>query len=392
MMEVSCKAAGGKSICAFPDVCFTPPQTPATPPGVPIPYPNTGMASDCTDGSSTVKISKQEVMLKNKSYFKRSMGDEAGCAPKKGVMTSKNMGKVYFTKWSMDVKVEGENVVRHLDLTTHNHGSNPNTAPWTYADRMANSPDGTCTKEKKKVEEKCSKTPVKDSAAFKAKKPYCPATGRLDAARRKLNNARRKAKRAAKKAGKGKTAYKRDDNYLAAMGTYKAAMDDLGKRTKANQCQQALRCFLPPYNDPPHPDPKRVNSKCCSGQTGHHLIPTTTVPSDACPGYVHGEAPVICVEGTNQHHGSHGKMHDGTDRALKRLHKQNKVKNGKIPYPAMRDAVIGVMQRTFGAGCTTQCLKDQMDNYYDKKCKKGAQFNAKDKQGKPIGVDDNDAF
>ena len=32
MMEVSCKSASGKSICATPDVCFTPPQTPATPP------------------------------------------------------------------------------------------------------------------------------------------------------------------------------------------------------------------------------------------------------------------------------------------------------------------------------------------------------------------------
>jgi hypothetical protein len=137
-MEISCKAAAGKSICAFPDVCFTPPQTPATPPGVPIPYPNTGMASDCTDGSSTVKISGKEVMLKNKSYFKKSTGDEAGCAPKKGVVTSKNTGKIYFTMWSMDVKVEGENVVRNLDMSTHNHGSmGPNTPPWTYLDSMA---------------------------------------------------------------------------------------------------------------------------------------------------------------------------------------------------------------------------------------------------------------
>ena len=32
--EVSCKKADGKSICAFPDVCFTPPENPATPPGV----------------------------------------------------------------------------------------------------------------------------------------------------------------------------------------------------------------------------------------------------------------------------------------------------------------------------------------------------------------------
>lgn len=137
-MEVSCKAADGKSICAFPDVCMTPPQSPATPPGVPIPYPNTGLASDTSDGSTTVKISGQEVMLKNKSYFKKSTGDEAGSAPMKGVITHKITGKVYFTAWSMDVKVEGENVVRHFDLTTHNHGSDPGqTPPMLYQDLMA---------------------------------------------------------------------------------------------------------------------------------------------------------------------------------------------------------------------------------------------------------------
>src|SRR5215471_19092501 len=118
MMEVSCKAANGKSICAFPDTCFTPPQTPATPPGVPIPYPNTGMASDTSEGSRTVMVNGEEVMLKNSSAFKQSTGDEAGSAPKKGLISSKTKGKVYFVAWSMDVKFEGENVVRHLDMTT----------------------------------------------------------------------------------------------------------------------------------------------------------------------------------------------------------------------------------------------------------------------------------
>jgi len=127
--EISCKAGDGKTICAFPDVCFTPPQTPATPPGVPIPYPNTGMSSDCINGSKTVQISGQEVMLKDKSYFKKSSGDEAGSAPKKGVVTSVNRGKVYFNAWSMDVKFEGENVDRHLDLTTHNHASQTGQTP-----------------------------------------------------------------------------------------------------------------------------------------------------------------------------------------------------------------------------------------------------------------------
>ena len=57
----------------------------------------------------------------------------------KGVVTHKNTGKVYFTMWSMDVKIEGENVVRMMDLTTHNHaGSLPgNTAPWPYTDAVA---------------------------------------------------------------------------------------------------------------------------------------------------------------------------------------------------------------------------------------------------------------
>jgi hypothetical protein len=157
MMEVSCKAAMGKSICAFPDVCFTPPLTPATPPGVPIPYPNTGMASDTTSGSTSVKISGQEVMLKNKSYFKRSMGDEAGCAPKKAVVTSVNMGKVYFTMWSVDVKVEGENVVRMMDMTTHNHASLPGSSPpWPYTDQTAISLDSPCVDDMKAEHSACS--------------------------------------------------------------------------------------------------------------------------------------------------------------------------------------------------------------------------------------------
>jgi len=135
--EISCKAAGGKSIAAFPDVCFTPPQTPATPPGVPIPYPNTGVSSDTSDGSKNVKISGKEIMMKDSSPFSKTSGNEAGSAPKKGVITSKNTGKAFFNSWSMDVKVEGSNVVRHLDIMTHNHGSKPgNTPPWPYTDKM----------------------------------------------------------------------------------------------------------------------------------------------------------------------------------------------------------------------------------------------------------------
>lgn len=180
MMEVACKAAAGKSICAFPDVCFTPPQTPATPPGVPIPYPNTAFAADTTDGSRSVKISGKEVMLKNKSYFKKSTGDEAGCAPKKGLITSKITGKVYFTMWSMDVKVEGENVVRHLDMTTHNHASAPpNSLVTVYQDMLAALPPE-CANVKTEFETACANSTVQQNPNDKSKNivgcsPQCEA-------------------------------------------------------------------------------------------------------------------------------------------------------------------------------------------------------------------------
>jgi Toxin PAAR-like domain/GHH signature containing HNH/Endo VII superfamily nuclease toxin 2 len=160
--EIACKAGAGKTVCAMPDVCFTPPENPATPPGVPVPYPNTGFASDTTEGSKSVKISGEEIMLKNSSCFKKSTGDEAGCAAKKGVITSKNTGKVYFNAWSMDVKFEGENADRHLDLTTNNHASQAgDTPPWPFADSMAideaGKTDDPCAEEKANEKAACSK-------------------------------------------------------------------------------------------------------------------------------------------------------------------------------------------------------------------------------------------
>jgi hypothetical protein len=153
--EISCKAAVGKSICAFPDVCLSPPSPPAGP--VPIPYPNTGMASDTESGSKTVQISSQEVMLKDSSDFKQSTGDEAATKSQgMNVVTHQIQGKCYFTSWSMDVKIEGENAVRHLDMMTHNHASTPGgTPPWLYQDMVA-ADKGACEDQEKDAQKKCS--------------------------------------------------------------------------------------------------------------------------------------------------------------------------------------------------------------------------------------------
>jgi hypothetical protein len=143
-LEISGKAVQAQTIAAMPDVCFTPPQTPATPPGVPIPYPSFGVGSDTENGTSTVFIAGKIVNIKNKSDESKTSGTEAGCAPKKGIISSNNTGKKYFVSWSNDVKFEGEGVIRFTDLATHNHASpGPNTPPWVEIAKL-NTKGGDC--------------------------------------------------------------------------------------------------------------------------------------------------------------------------------------------------------------------------------------------------------
>jgi Toxin PAAR-like domain len=125
--EVSCKKDDNKSIAAMADTCLSPPSPPAGP--VPIPYPNTAQASDTSDGSKTVKIGGDEVGKKNSSNYKKSTGDEAATKSLgMGVVTHTIQGKMKHSAWSMDVKIEDANAIRHMDMTTHNHMNCPNIA------------------------------------------------------------------------------------------------------------------------------------------------------------------------------------------------------------------------------------------------------------------------
>lgn len=123
--EVSAKGDSNKSLGAMPDVCLSPPSPPAGP--LPIPYPNFSEAGDTGDGSKSVLIGGKEAGLKDASNYKSSKGDEAATRSfGMGVVTHKIQGKTQHAAWSFDVQFEGENVIRHMDLTTHNHGSSPN--------------------------------------------------------------------------------------------------------------------------------------------------------------------------------------------------------------------------------------------------------------------------
>jgi len=123
-LEVSGKASGNKSIAAMPDVCLSPPSPPAGP--IPIPYPNTAMASDTSSGSKSVMVGGKEAGVKNKSSYKKSNGNQpATNSFGAGVVSHKLTGAVYFSAYSFDVKFEGKNVTRFGDLTTGNHTNTP---------------------------------------------------------------------------------------------------------------------------------------------------------------------------------------------------------------------------------------------------------------------------
>jgi uncharacterized protein DUF4150 len=115
------KGSGGSAPASAPDFCKTP--TPPGPP-TPMPYPNLANSSDTADGSTTVTVDGNPIMLKD-SNFSTSSGDEAGTL--KGVASNTNMGIAKFTVYSFDVQVEGKDVPRLGDAMSNN-GNGPNTA------------------------------------------------------------------------------------------------------------------------------------------------------------------------------------------------------------------------------------------------------------------------
>lgn len=338
--EISCKKADGKTIAAFPDVCMTAPVTGLTPMGVPIPYPNTGMAKDTSNGSRSVKITGKEIIKKNVSYYKTSYGDEAGTATpaKKGIITGTIKGKVYFTTWSMDVKVESQNAVRHMDLTTHNHNSQigNESIPWLHVDTGAFVNDENCKDDKDKIEKACK--PLKDW------KKNCPTPPKHPGKKPKGKAARKKYKEQYKK--------------------YMADFPDFAEKCNDNDCIKARKCMLVPY---------KPDSGCCPGQTGDHVIDAASFLDkaehkgqarnkrpkiDGWGDYNVDKAPCICAEGPNQTTATHGQLHV----------RRGVVAKGKGTWSQREAAQTGAkaIVKTFpDSGCNQDCLEAQINQYHD---------------------------
>lgn len=118
--EISGKATPNKTIAAFPDVCLSPPSPPAGP--VPVPYPLTGVASDTTDGTSSVFVKGKEAGKKNGVKYSKVNGNQpATNSFGANVISHKITGPLKFAAYSFDVMIEGGGAERFMDLTTQNH-------------------------------------------------------------------------------------------------------------------------------------------------------------------------------------------------------------------------------------------------------------------------------
>ncbi len=104
------------------DVCKTPMGSAV----VPIPYVNVARSADVANGSATVTMDDNPIMLKD-SVFSRSSGDEAGSLG--GVASGVTGGKAKFVNFSSNVFVEGRPVCRRLDLMVSNLAGTGNTPP-----------------------------------------------------------------------------------------------------------------------------------------------------------------------------------------------------------------------------------------------------------------------
>ncbi len=504
--EICSKAADGKSMAAFPDVCWSPPPAPAGP--VPIPYPNTTFARDLSNGTKTVFICGTQVAQKDKSFFSTSTGDEpATMGLPKGINTGALKGKAYFTSWSMDVKAEGLNVARHLDLMTHNHASpGGNTPAQVYFDDPSNRASNACKDELDRINKACKEDEEgeehtaklrkarkgflrkmaqrfeKMSEKFKSKRTkadannwmdHCdglwikPSTKYADDLKEFANQlkgikddmgkfivdaatpiveglaneileklAKEAAERGVKLAARAgarwlggaagaaiggvgavvtegiatlwniydwgstaiegyqftKDAYAKISQLSEIMGDFEKALGELndiykkalenpqaavaqamGVFARLNPCTRARRCILVPYKNT-----GTVGSMgghgCCPGQTGHHVLPHEMTKDGACPGYTKGAAPTVCVEGVNNTHGTHGKIHANLAKSMKDFISPSLLDwNGKSELSYNEAANLGVesIKDTFPESrCSAACLKAQLDAYYKSKCTK----------------------
>lgn len=176
-------------------------------------------------------------------------------------------------------------------------------------------------------------------------------------------------------------------------------------------CLRARKCSLVPHTNKKHFDEvgkgnveTAEKGGCCPGQTGHHLIPGSSVEPRAdgkgCQNYDHGSAPTVCVESANQHAGSHKRAHTSLARIMNEAKAEGKTKGWVFTEPlikadnsiAMEDMIefaVESHQDAFPLSrCSEKCIRAQLQDFYNKHCR-NAKARMVGADGKPIGAGTN---
>jgi hypothetical protein len=107
------------------------------------------------DGGASTVLIEGNPAGKQTSFFKQSTGNVMAQSTGGGVVTAQVQGKAYFQSFAMNVMIDGEPAVRHLDLVTHNHAGQqpPNTppTPWLATMNVPAPPPESATKDEQKA-------------------------------------------------------------------------------------------------------------------------------------------------------------------------------------------------------------------------------------------------
>lgn len=103
------KQQGWLIISDLPDVC----KTPVGSSMIPVPYPVIAKLTDSAKVVKNVKANGKPVIVYDKSYVIKTLGDQAGIG--KGIKSGTVGGKCYPKTHSKTVKATGKYVVRHND-------------------------------------------------------------------------------------------------------------------------------------------------------------------------------------------------------------------------------------------------------------------------------------
>ena len=155
------------------------------------------------------------------------------------------------------------------------------------------------------------------------------------------------------------------------MSPTQAMASGMGVLARINPCTRARRCKLVPYGKTGTAESLGGHG-CCSGQTGHHILPDEMTKDGNCPGYDKDQAPTICVEGTNNSNGTHGQIHDVLVLQMQKFRAGGFFgSRTTMDYDTARNKGVTSVMATFPESrCSKRCLAAQLDAYYKNKCTK----------------------